>query len=57
MSVASVVWVVDSILWVMRRTMAGCFDESRETLCSTKGDEFLDEGSDFYFLKKNILFR
>ena len=47
MSVARVVWAVDSILWVVRRTMVGCFEESRETLYSAKGDEFLDEGRDF----------
>ena len=47
MSVDRVVWILDSTLWVMRRTMAGCFEESRETLFCTKGDEFPDEGSDF----------
>ena len=47
MPVAGVVWVVDSMLRVMRRTIAGCFEESRKILYSTTGDDFLDEGIDF----------
>jgi hypothetical protein len=57
MSVARVGRVVDSILWVIHRTMEGRFEERREILYSTREIEFLDKGSEVQFLKRTLIFR